>query len=143
MKIQSSTAFQAPAKLNTTAPAASEAPAAEPQDSVQTGNIHGTLSRATYGAALYGIPSLAGATMGTAGILPAVVLGAGIGAITHPERLKDAVIFGTVGAAVGAGAGYVGSLLAGTPYAWIPVVASTVVGAGTQAAFSALHEQQQ
>lgn len=109
-------------------------------DQFRPSNIHGVAARATYGAALYGIPTLAGAMMGTAGIAPAVALGAGIAAITHPSSLKDAATFGLVGACVGGGLGYVGALLANTPYAWAPVVVSTAVGAGTQALFSKLHE---
>ncbi len=112
----------------------------EPQDSPPSGNVQGVLSRATYGAALYGLPALAGAAMGTSGVLPAVALGAGIAAITHPRSLKDAAIFGLTGACVGASLGYVSSLLSATPYAWVPVVASTAVGAGTQALFAHLQD---
>lgn len=110
------------------------------EDNFKPSNIHGIGARAIYGAALYGMPTMAGATMGPAGIFPAVALGAGIGAITHPDSLKDAAIFGLVGACAGGGLGYVGSLLANTPYAWIPVVVATAVGAGTQVLYSQLHE---
>ena len=40
--------------------------------------------------------------MGSAGVLPAALIGAGIAAITHPRSLKDAALFGLTGACVGA-----------------------------------------
>lgn len=105
------------------------------------GNVHGLLGRALYGAALYGMPALAGAFVpGNTGIVTGTLLGAGIGAATHLNNSKDAAIFAATGAAVGVGLSWVGNQLQSTPYSWIPVVAGTIVGAGTQALYSSLHE---
>jgi hypothetical protein len=112
----------------------SPVPPEEPQPPHSTqGNIEGFSSRATYGGALYGLSALAGAALGSGGVLPAAMLGAGMAAITHPRSLKDAALFGLTGACVGAGVSYAASMLSSTPYAWIPVVAFAAAGAGSQA----------
>ena len=146
MKIASSSLM--PAQTVVTAPASGNVNTDEPQVGLddfksgdREGNVNGLLSRAIYGAALYGMPALAGAVVpGNAGIVTGTLLGAGIGGATHLNSGKDAAIFAATGAVVGVGLSWVGNQLQSTPYAWAPVVASAIVGAGTQALFSKLHE---
>ena len=144
MKIQAS-------RLSTIKPAVSrgEAPVSSSQifDKVEKGwrndNLHGLAGRAIYGAVLYGIPALAGATMGNAGILPGTLIGAGVGAATHLSDAKDAAIFAVTGAVVGGGLSWAASQFCCCCPAWVPVVAGAALGAGTQALFSHLHENQE
>jgi hypothetical protein len=125
------------------APVATESSvAAAPTDSFQSGeSLQGPLSRAIYGAALYGIPAIAGITMGINGVLPGALVGAGIGAATHLENGKQAAIFAATGAAVGAGAAYIGFLGAGVGFKLPAVIVAALVGAGTQALYAANHQQ--
>jgi hypothetical protein len=113
-----------------------------PTDSFQSSeSLQGPLSRAIYGAALYGLPAIAGITMGINGVLPGALVGAGIGAATHLESGKQAAIFAATGAAVGAGAAYVGFLGAGVGFKLPAVIIAAVVGAGTQALYAATQQK--
>lgn len=122
---------------------------ATPSDSVtlsdssaQDGRLKGPLGRAIYGAALYGLPAVAGATMGINGVLPGAVVGAGIGAATHLQSGSQAGIFAATGAVVGAAAGYVGFLGAAYGFKLPAVLITAAVGAGTQALFALTQEPQ-
>lgn len=107
------------------------------------GSVQGVFGRAVYGAALYGLPALAGASMGTAGVVPGVLIGAGIGATTHLDSTSQAATFAAVGALVGGGLSWAAAQLNQTSYAWAPVVASAALGAATQALFSHTYENQE
>lgn len=139
MQIQTSlrTPLLATAKTSSALP--SQAPAAPSdsftlgQASAEPGLLKGPLGRAIYGAALYGIPAIAGATMGINGVLPGAALGAGIGAATHLQSGTQAGIFAATGAVVGGAAGYIGFLGAAAGYKVPAVMLATVVGAGSQA----------
>lgn len=106
----------------------------------QDGRLQGPLGRAIYGAALYGLPAIAGATMGINGVVPGAVIGAGIGAATHLQSGSQAGIFAATGAAVGAAAGYVGFLGAAHGFKLPAVLITAAVGAGTQALFALTQE---
>lgn len=126
------------------APEAQEQASASAADAfVSSRTLNGPLGRAVYGAALYGIPAIAGATMGINGVIPGAVLGAGIGAATHLENGKQAGIFAATGAVVGGAAGYLGFLGAAYGFKIPAVLVTAAVGAGTQALFSLAHENQQ
>lgn len=105
------------------------------------GSLQGPLSRAIYGAALYGLPAIAGATMGINGVLPGAVIGAGIGAATHLESAQQAGIFAATGAVVGGAAAYIGFLGAAYGFKMPAVAVAAAVGAGTQALFSITHQR--
>lgn len=139
MQIQ--TSFLTPSGQLTKAPTAQTSPQpTESKDSFiptqaepQPGLLKGPLGRALYGAALYGIPAIAGATMGINGVLPGAALGAGIGATTHLQSGSQAGIFAATGAVVGGAAGYIGFLGAAAGFKIPAVVFTAVVGAGSQA----------
>lgn len=124
------------------APAPEQASPEAPVDSFQSGDsVKGPLARAIYGAALYGLPAMAGITMGINGVLPGALVGAGIGAATHLENGQQAAIFAATGAAVGAGAAYIGFLGAGVGFKLPAVAIAAIVGAGTQALFAATQQK--
>lgn len=103
-------------------------------------SLEGPLSRAIYGAALYGLPAMAGATMGINGLVPGALVGAGIGAATHLESAKQAGIFAATGAIVGACSGYIGFLGAAHGLKLPAVLIAAALGAGTQALYSLNHQ---
>lgn len=146
MNIQTSPSYIARPQAIVAAPKAEVARASEEAtvsaaDSFQSSKaLNGPLGRAIYGAALYGIPAIAGATMGINGVIPGALLGAGIGAATHLENGKQAGIFAATGAVVGGAAGYIGFLGAAYGFKIPAVLVTAAVGAGTQALFSLAHE---
>ena len=113
-----------------------------PTESFQSSEktLSGPLSRAVYGAALYGLPAVAGATMGINGLLPGAVVGAGLGAATHLESTQRSAIFAATGAVVGAAGGYIGFLGASYGFKLPAIFVAAALGAGTQALFSLRHE---
>jgi hypothetical protein len=110
-------------------------------DSSQGGLLKGPLGRAIYGAALYGLPSIAGATMGINGVIPGALVGAGIGAATHLQNSGQAAVFGATGAVVGAAAAYVGFLGAAYGFKLQAVAITAALGAGSQALFALTQEK--
>lgn len=146
MNIQTSASYITRPQTNVAAPKAEVAQTPEERavsaaDSFQSSkSLNGPLGRAIYGAALYGIPAIAGATMGINGVIPGAVLGAGIGAATHLESGKQAGIFAATGAVVGGAAGYIGFLGAAYGFKVPAVLVAAAIGAGTQALFSVAHE---
>lgn len=150
MNIQSSHSFRptlaaaAPAaKAPETAEAAPAAPAESflPSPAADQGLLKGPLGRAVYGAALYGLPALAGATMGINGVLPGAGIGAGIGAATHLQSGSQAGIFAATGAVTGGAAAYIGFLGASVGFGVPAAAVAAVVGAGTQALFALTQER--